>query len=328
MNLMEPVSYVTCFRKLKISEPLIGHIELIPGVNISNDPEVIARLLTPEFKRAVGVIEADHLRTEANVVFGEFELAHLRNLPPDRFLLVILIWIDMLLKNAWLIKDHAIECDAAFLRVDMPGGISWTKNYLAVRPSLSGGYTDTEVSMTASELGLWGQTNDLVESYLSDASSSSLEFMMEKSYARSGRAMRFVSAARGAPDLAFKIANYCSALETLFTTESSEVAHKLAERVAFFLGERGHNRREVFSKIKNAYGVRSKLVHGDTLKANQIAELPALSGQCDGYLRIILRAIFESKTLKAIFDSHNSAIEKYFSQLILGPATEVFQKTE
>ena len=46
----------------------------------------------------------------------------MKGLPPERFLLVILAWLDMLLKNAWLVKDHAMECDAAFLRVEITGG--------------------------------------------------------------------------------------------------------------------------------------------------------------------------------------------------------------
>jgi hypothetical protein len=142
--------------------------------------------------------------------------------------------------------------------------------------------------------------------------------MMEKGYTRSGRAMQFVVAARRAQDLAFKIANYCSALETLFTTDSAELAHKLAERVAFFLGERGQNRRNVFATVKSAYNVRSKLVHGDTLKQNQIDALPALSAECDGALRKILWEIFNSDDLKKIFDAHNDAIEDYFTCLIFG----------
>jgi hypothetical protein len=268
---------------------------------------------------ALGVIEAAHLDAESNFIFGEFEIDYMRGLPADRFLLVILAWLDMLLKNAWLIKDHAMECDAAFLRVELADGVSWTKNFLAVRPSFSDGYTDRSIEMKKGELKEWGQANDLAETYLCDASSSAMRFMMEKGYARSGRAMQFVVAARLAQDIAFKIANYCSAFETLFTTESTELADKLAERVSFFLGERGYNRRTVFATIRNAYNVRSKLVHGDTLKQSQIDALPALSSECDGHLRRTLWEIFNSPELKKVFDAHNSAIEDYSLQLILGP---------
>jgi hypothetical protein len=93
------------------------------------------------------------------------------------FLLVILTWLDMLLKNAWLLKDHAMECDAAFLRVEKPDGVSWTKNFLAIRPSFSDGYTDRSIEMNVEELKKWGQTNDLVENYLSETVSSATRFI-------------------------------------------------------------------------------------------------------------------------------------------------------
>lgn len=318
---MKPVTYITSFRKLIVTGPITGYVELIPGVNITNNPHLKAQWLTSQCHAAIGAIEASHLEGESNLVFGEFEVDDMKGLPPERFLLVVLAWLDMLLKNAWLVKDHAMECDAAFLRTEIPEGVSWTKNFLAIRPSFSDGYTDKNIEMSIGELKEWGDTNDLVEGYLCEAKSSSMRFMMEKGYARSGRAMQFVVAARRAQDLAIKIANYCSALETLFTTESTELAHKLSERVAFFLGERGHNRREVFATIKSAYNVRSKLVHGDTLKQNQIEDLPALSTKCDVTLRTILREIFRSEELKKSFDSHNDAVEDYFTRLILGPLT-------
>jgi len=135
---VKAISYVTCFRKLKLPEQITGHIELIPGVNISNDRAVKDRFLTPQFANAVGVIEASHLRGTSNMVFGEFDEDDMRGLPPDRFLLVILLWIDTLLKNAWLIKDHAMECDACFLRMEVPGGRAGRRTFSRyVPPSLT-----------------------------------------------------------------------------------------------------------------------------------------------------------------------------------------------
>jgi hypothetical protein len=131
------------------------------------------------------------------------------------------MWIDGLFRNAWLLKDHALECDAAFFCVLRAGMSVWSSNFLAIRPSFANGAVDREIDMSISELKVWGTKNDLVEGYLHEASSSPFRFMMEKGYARSGRAMRFVGSARNAANLAFKIAHYCSALETLFTTEST-----------------------------------------------------------------------------------------------------------
>lgn len=320
---MKPVSYITSFRKLVLTERISGFIELMPRVNITNDPEVKAQWLTEECREAIGQIECAHLEREPNFVFGEFEIDEMSELSPDAILIVVLSWIDLLLKNAWLLKDHVMQCDAAFLRVEMAGRTAWTKNYLASLVSFSDGYAliERDIEMSIDEVKNWAKTADLVEDYLSEADSSPSRFMMEKGYKRSGRAMQFVVAARRAQDLAFKIANYCSAFETLFTTDATELAHKLSERVAFFLGERGENRRRVFTMVKNAYNIRSKLVHGDTLKQNQIDALSALSTECDNSLRRILWEIFHSDDLKKIFDAHNDAIEEYFATLILGPPT-------
>ena len=324
---MKPVSYVTSFRQLKVMDPISGHVELIPGVNISNDPAIKEKLLTTEFATVAGVLEAQDLLKASNLVFGEFDVGDMGELPPKDFMLVILAWLDRLLENAWLIKDHAMTCESVFLRVELASGVSWSSNFLAIRTSFADGFANRDIEMSLTELKEWGQTIDLVEGYLYEKDSSSLRFMMEKGYTRSGRAMRFVAAARRTQDIAFKIANYCSALETLFTTESTELAHKLAERVAFFLGERRHVRRKIFATIKSAYGVRSKLVHGDTLKPSQIDGLPSLSAQCDIYLRTIVREIFSSEDLKGIFDTHqNEVLENYFANLILGPSEQITEE--
>jgi len=318
---MKAVHYVTCFRNLRISEPIRGYLQLLPNVNIANDPSIKAQFLTPAFARAAGVIEAEHLRVESNIVCGEFETSDMEGMPPDSFLLVILLWIDLLLRNAWLVKDHGMECDAAFLRVDTPLGTSWTRNFLAMRPSFADGRVGSALEMSISELNGWAQKSDLVESYLHDTDSSSLRFMLEKGYTRSGRAMQYVDAARRTASLPFKIAHYCSAFETLFTTDAAELAHKLSERVAFFLGERGHDRLAVYGTIKNAYAIRSKLVHGDTLKAKQIEELSSLSVQCDNYLRVILNCVFTTDSLKGVFDLGTDALDEYFARLIFGVST-------
>ena len=322
---MAAISYVTSFRNLKLTEPISGHLELLPGVNISNDPVVSKKWLTPELGHAVGAIEMAHLESASNLVFGEFDGDQFQDVPPEVVLLTVLAWIEGLFESAWLIKDHAMACEAAFLRVELAFGTSWSSNFLAMRPSFSDGYTikEKDVEMSAEGLKEWSKVDDLVWGHLHQKGSSALRFMMEKGYARSGRAMQFVAAARRAQNIAFRIANYCSALETLFTTESTELAHKLSERVAFFLGDRGQNRRTVFTTIKSAYGVRSKLVHGDTLNSNQIEGLSALSTRCDTYLRTILREVFSSEDLKKVFDSHNEGIEAYFTQLILGSSEQL-----
>jgi hypothetical protein len=55
-----------------------------------------------------------------------------------------------------------------------------------------------------------------------------------------------------------------TALEALFTTDSSEISYKLANRASWFI-ERSdpEMRRQVFDEIRKGYDLRSKIVHGD-----------------------------------------------------------------
>ncbi len=317
---MPNVYFITTFRRLEISGDIDATFALLPGVNITTNREVVLPLITRQFREMAGIIEAQHLLKAPNIVFGDLDglegLEQVRENPED-FLRVILYWIDGLFRNAWLLKDHVLRCETAYLTIqDHPGGPFWTSNFLSSRPTLADGSIAAITTMTKDDLVQWESVNHRVESYRHDTESSPFRFMMEKGYTRSGRALQFVTAARHASDLAFKVAHYCSALETLFTTESTEITHKLAERVSFFLGKDGSERIKIFHTVKAAYSIRSKLVHGGGLRGNQIDNLPLLSKTCDSFCRQVLTAIFDSKQLQEVFDSRQDGIEAYFLDLI------------
>jgi hypothetical protein len=316
---MSQALFITSFRHLKISEEIDESIEIIPGINITNNESIFEKLLTPELAQGIGILELNYLLTAPNIVFGQYDNDDLKDKEdhPEALLLAIILWIEGLFRNAWLIKDHAMECDAAFLQFNYNESLSQLfSNYLAVRPAFADGTYSKEIEMSIDELKAWGSKNDQIESYLHTKQSLSISFMMEKGFSRTGRALQFVTAARNSPNLAFRITHYCSAFETLFTTDSAELAHKLSERVAFFLGNQGHSKEKVFSDLKKAYTIRSKLTHGDTLNAKQIEELPLISKTCDRYLREIINTLFSQEQLLRVFDSHNEGVETYFHKLI------------
>ena len=58
---------------------------------------------------------------------------------------------------------------------------------------------------------------------------------------------------------------YIAALETLFSKDGSELSHKVAERVAFYLGGIKNEKMYTYRKVKGAYDVRSKYIHGSKL---------------------------------------------------------------
>lgn len=56
-------------------------------------------------------------------------------------------------------------------------------------------------------------------------------------------------------------------LECLLSTDSRELAHKISERAAIILGNDNNDRLAIYKNIKQIYGKRSKIVHGEGVPA-------------------------------------------------------------
>jgi hypothetical protein len=145
-----------------------------------------------------------------------------------------------------------------------------------------------------------------------------LKNFLQKGNSRIARAFHFLEAARSERNLGIKIADYCTCYETLFSTESTELSHKLAERVSNFLAHLSDEKMNIYQSIKSAYNIRSKVVHGDNLTNNQIENLVKTSENCDYHLRLILNSIVNSEKLTEIFEQKNDSLEDYFAKLVLG----------
>lgn len=51
------------------------------------------------------------------------------------------------------------------------------------------------------------------------------------------------------------------------------MSYRLALRCAYFLGEDGEKRRKIFETLKDAYNIRSKIVHGERVQSKSLSEL-------------------------------------------------------
>jgi len=127
----------------------------------------------------------------------------------------------------------------------------------------------------------------------------------------------FVNSARDCSDLSVKVAHYSTCLEILFSTDSSEISHELAERVALFLGQTFEERKRIFNRVKGLYSVRSKVVHGDVFSKASLGRLREISLDADDLLRQLLRLILDSDELCALFEGSKEAREEYFIDLVL-----------
>ncbi|AMK79233.1 MULTISPECIES: HEPN domain-containing protein [Methylomonas] len=318
---MKKILFVTSFRNLTISGQLQEPFELLPGINITNNPRIKSKILSRNLFRIIGQIEYDHLTQQESIVFCEFDEQELHELDTAQFLLVLLLWIKNLFRTAWILKDHCMECDAAYLIKDWSQkDREYSNNFLAQRTLLANGEIEP-IMFSIEELNNWRDLNHKIEERLHAENSGEFDFFMEKEYLRSARALHFIHSATTSRNLAFRIAHYCSALETLFSTDAAELSHKLSERTAFFLGSFGHDKAKVFKEIKAAYGVRSKLTHGDSINKKTIEQLPHISKTLDEYLRQIFAILYGADWAVEHIDSAPKKIDHIFAEMIFNGKT-------
>lgn len=308
--------FFTTFRNLELKEFDNEYLELIPGIRISNRDKIKEKILTEKIRKAIGIIETGYILNSETFVYYEYKdnddfIKQFSNLEA---LNIILIWIDDILKNSWIFKDNCIVCETAYLidtETDFSEASSSRLQYM--NTLASGGIKSTP--FTYHELESFAELHDKLELYLYQKNSGSLNFMLDKNFSRIGRALMFVKQARESRNIAFKISNYCSAFETLFTTDNAELSHKLAERSAFFI-ESERQKFDTYKKIKKAYGIRSKLTHGASIKQNEKDSLTKISLEIDSILRLIFNKIIEDDKKTILFDSNNDKIDDYFEALI------------
>jgi hypothetical protein len=128
--------------------------------------------------------------------------------------------------------------------------------------------------------------------------------------------MYFSQAARSAGDIGAKVANYVAALESLFCTDSSEMSNKLSERVASFLSNSPNEKLTLYRIAKSAYNIRSKIVHGDSIKT-PIGKITEVSCECDELLRQILKRIMAEQRLYDQFSGPSGELED-LTRLVFG----------
>ena len=315
---MEKFILISSFRHLSIAETLPKPFTLLPGIGISDSPATKRQLLSEDIAKMIGKIELGYLRDAPNIVFAEFTRSHLKDLEPEQFLHTWLIRTKNLLRTAWILQDHNIDCDAAFIFHFVDDTLlSSSSNFLSQR-STRADCSTTELHIGRELLGQWERLNHKINSYLHNQGSHDFRFFMEKGYCRSGRALQFIESARTAYNAGFKIAHYISAFKALFSTSPAEISHKLSERVAFFLGTHGYSKHAVFKNMKTAYDVRSKLVHGASLSTQRVDALPELSVVCDSYLRKVMQLLFGELNMITQTDVSPSVMDDFFESIVFG----------
>ena len=267
---MAKYKIISTLRFLNVNSSIEDEYTLMPGVHIINDKKAIENILDEEFQIVAGVLESNYLRNANHIIYCETEQSEVfGGLDSNNVLTVWLTWIEMLLRDAWLLKDHSIICENAYCKVTDGNKEEWSSKSLNTPVSYSSGNKFQDVHFSLNELVDWSEKNYQIQTYLHEKKSPIYGSFVDKDFSRLGRSLRFINSARLDSHPALKIAHYCSALESLFSTDTSELTHKLSERVALFLKEFDYNAGEVFDRVNSYYGIRSTVMHGSSMKSNK-----------------------------------------------------------
>jgi hypothetical protein len=120
---------------------------------------------------------------------------------------------------------------------------------------------------------------------------------LRQSFNRVSNALRLYESALDLIPSDVALVVFISVLEGLFSTATQELSYRLGLAVACFLASTTEERFSVFGEVKELYGIRSKIVHGDriTMNEEQAAILLAENyvPKAEGLVRRSIRRILE-----------------------------------
>lgn len=299
-----------CF---EIPELLGEPLEVGDGMHLTNNSKHISRFVSLAHAQLIGTLELSHLTSGKPVLFksGFAMNEEAANLELINFMRGVNAYLHIL----WLQKDNSVNFSLGYALGQDNKHIN--SNTLSVFYSDSAGRHPTCVFNSdeiAETLGFAGTVFHGAREQLYPKLT-----ILRKSTGRINMANFHLQSARSDNDLGIKISFYCSFFECLFSTATVELAHQLSERIAFFLSEQPLERIGTYKSIKNAYAVRSSVVHGSNISDKSLNDLAALSKHCDGLARNIYLKIFSSEELLGLFDGKDEkALNEYMLNMIFG----------
>lgn len=278
-------------------------------------------LLSDNFKLLAGLLEVSALQDSNAVIYCISDHS-----PSDRDDAIRVVnmrtaEVNFFLLSMWLLKDNSVNIELGFLEWPLVNkcGSNVTSNTRAIRfANADGGIK--EIEFTDSEVR---EARDIYSTLFAANITTRDDYqgyVIPEDINRLSRVFYYTQGARGSSNLSNRISTYVTCFEALFCTDSSEMAHKLSERMAFFLGETPTRRLEIFKQVKLAYNIRSKSVHGDKISKKLAEQVLSISLACDQLLRKALIKILENPSLQEVFSGSSQALEDYFTNLVLGGA--------
>ena len=326
MNMTKSLFIAAVFN-LKIKDDLNNGIEIWDKIKITNNKTFINSLITEDLSVSIGGLEENALRN-ANTIFYAIDHHNIDNSNNDEIVCNYLANCKIFLQDLWLIKDNCSDLMMGFIQypyITPNNSISLPyTNILTHSNILTGGFSDSEGNHHQEREFSKAEVERAAQFFKEDnrkilpfSETSTKPTLLEKGMPRLTLAGTLTQTARAQNDLGIKISHYCTALESLFLSDITELAHRLSERVAYFLENEPEKRKEIFKQAKEIYSIRSKVVHGSPIASNN---LKIISKRADEILRRVFIKLQETPDLDKYFrrNSNNMEFEEYMNSMILG----------
>lgn len=306
--------FITCLHNLKISADLDQGDKFHDDFYITNNKRFIKEFLNIQESNLIGPLINKSIINSEIIIYKYFKFEN--GTPNDSFLLPCITYVKCFCNAIWLLKDNNVNCEEGYLFYQVDDTINVHTNFYSVL------YTSCDLNKNVLNIDRdeLRTVRNIYQNYLSSEPTDSTNklSLLTEDFDRISRALLLLHQVRAQPDLGLKIANYITTLEAIFSTSSNEITHQLSERVAFFCANNSTERLEIYKKLKNAYSIRSLIIHGDKLSSKRVSELENISKECDVILRKSLLKILQSDELLNIFKSKAENINEYFLNCIFG----------
>lgn len=224
------------------------------------------------------------------------------------------------LNTLWIVKDNSINIMESLL-VQRAGPKTHISFHFSVfldcnRNTGITEYNDSEIELANNYFinYLTLRNKDLSNPYYSKQGHSLPT--VDQRYQEMGirtRALVFLDLARQSSNIMLRIANYISFLEVLFGLGSRDgIMQKICDRTSVYIAYPSLSRKELVEKLKIAYDIRSRYVHGD--KNNYSFEVLSEYSQ---FLDTLIRHIMvKLLTDNVFFERSNKAIKNELNKII------------
>ena len=320
---MPPQDYcfVAAIENLRIDEPMGSSWNIDSDLNITNSQTIAQKIVNPTLYERAGKIEADEILSGAPFVYAIGPYPNDDDSAETQMkILMVRLRIAVTFCNIlWIIKDNSVNIGRGFLQYPfIKTGTSRVSlnNWIVMFTDASGGLNDTSFSKEEIRTAILIYQRLFPEMTIDDISDPIKPGRGNK-INRLSRAFYFLEAARANDDMGVKIANYCTSFETLVSTNPTELAHQVAERVAVLIGKDPSESLEIYQDLKRAYATRSKLVHGDNLTADKERYMNE-SMLCDDYLRRLLTLVISDAEVNQGIEQKSQDVDGFFLERLFG----------